>query len=72
MMLGENSIICEREDGSYEIIPSVNGETIQGLFGHYPDEVCRYLTLEQAVKIAEAAEEVKRDPTKQDYRCLLS
>jgi len=62
--IGESSIISEREDGSYEIFPKVNGETIQDLFGYYPDEVCRYLNLEQAVKIAEAAEEAKRDPNK--------
>lgn len=64
IIIGENSIISEREDKSYEIFPRVNKETIQDLFGYYPDEVCRYLTLEQALNIADAAEETKRDPNK--------
>jgi len=64
IMIGENSIICERKDGQYEIFPKVNGETIVDLFGDYPDTVCRYLTLEQAVKIAEAAQEAKGDPSR--------
>ena len=65
IMIGENSIIDEHLlKDRYEIFPSVNGETIEDLFGDYPDEVCRYLTLEQAINIAEAAERAKQNPSK--------
>src|SRR3989344_5378497 len=65
IMVGENSIIDEHlVEVRYEIFPWVNGKTIVDLFGDYPDEVCRYLTLGQALDIADAAQEAKRDPSK--------
>ena len=65
IMVGENSIIDEHlVEGRYEIFPVVSGKTIVDLFGDYPDECCRYLTLEQALDIADAAEEAGRDSSK--------